>query len=231
MADALRILNFDQWYASSAGLKGLGVVQLWLEEEERALAEGYNGLRITGNTRFLEPAHWSTFMQYEQAVTARFNGRRIVALCSHSLAQFSELASERIALSELTRTLEQRVQELTGELMGEVAARERAQEQLLQSQKMECIGQLTGGVAHDFNNLLTAVMGNLELLRKRLPDDPRAQHLIDGAIKGAERGSSLTQRMLAFARQQDLQTSSADVASLLVGKGTCLSGLSVPGLH
>jgi hypothetical protein len=89
-ADALRILNFDQWYASSAGLKGLGVVQLWLEEEERALAEGYNGLRIAGNTRFLEPADWSTFMQYEQAVTARFNGRRIVALCSHSLAQFND---------------------------------------------------------------------------------------------------------------------------------------------
>lgn len=104
----------------------------------------------------------------------------------------------------------------------EVAARERAQEQLLQSQKMESIGQLTGGVAHDFNNLLTAVMGNLELLRKRLPDDPRAQRLIEGAMQGAERGSSLTQRMLAFARQQDLKTSSADMASLLVGMGDLL---------
>jgi PAS domain S-box-containing protein len=133
-----------------------------------------------------------------------------------------ELASERVALSDLTRTLEQRVQERTRELMVEVAARERAQEQLLQSQKMESIGQLTGGVAHDFNNLLTAVMGNLELLRKRLPGDPRAQRLIDGAIKGAERGSSLTQRMLAFARQQDLKTSSADMASLLVGMGDLL---------
>ena len=133
-----------------------------------------------------------------------------------------ELASERKALSELTRTLEQRVQERTAELMAEVAARERAQEQLLQSQKMESIGQLTGGVAHDFNNLLTAVMGNLELLRKRLPDDPRAQRLIEGAIKGAERGSSLTQRMLAFARQQDLKTSSADMTSLLIGMGDLL---------
>ena len=128
-----------------------------------------------------------------------------------------ELASERKALSDLTQTLERRVQERTAELTVEVAARERAQEQLLQSQKMETVGQLTGGVAHDFNNLLTAVMGNLELLRKRLPDDPRAQRLIEGAIKGAERGSSLTQRMLAFARQQQLKTSSADMASLLAG--------------
>ena len=133
-----------------------------------------------------------------------------------------ELASERIALSDLTRTLEQRVQERTAELMVEVAARERAQEQLLQSQKMEAVGQLTGGVAHDFNNLLTAVMGNLELLRKRLPDDPRAQRLIEGAMQGAERGSALTQRMLAFARQQDLKTNSADMACLLVGMGDLL---------
>ena len=133
-----------------------------------------------------------------------------------------ELASERKALSDLTQTLERRVQERTAELTVEVAARERAQEQLLQSQKMESVGQLTGGVAHDFNNLLTAVMGNLELLRKRLPDDPRAQRLIEGAIKGAERGSSLTQRMLAFARQQDLKTNSADMTSLLAGMGDLL---------
>jgi two-component system, sensor histidine kinase PdtaS len=85
--DALRILDFDQWYASPAGLKGLNLVQLWLEEEERALAEGYNGLRIAGNTSFLTPGDWSTFMEYEQAVTASFNGQRIVALCSYARAQ------------------------------------------------------------------------------------------------------------------------------------------------
>ena len=128
-----------------------------------------------------------------------------------------ELAAERAALSELTRTLEQRVEERTAELTVEIAARERAQEQLLQSQKMESIGQLTGGIAHDFNNLLMAVMGNLELLRKHLPDNPRAQRLLQGAIQGAERGASLTQRMLAFARQQDLRTSSADIGALLDG--------------
>jgi signal transduction histidine kinase/CheY-like chemotaxis protein len=129
----------------------------------------------------------------------------------------AELAAEREALSDLTRTLEKRVQERTGELVAEVSARERAQEQLLQAQKMDSIGQLTGGVAHDFNNLLMAVMGNLELLRKQLPGNARAQRLIDGAMQGAERGASLTQRMLAFARQQNLKTDSIDIGDLLGG--------------
>jgi len=128
-----------------------------------------------------------------------------------------ELAAERTALSDLTRTLEQRVAERTSELMKEVAAREKTQEQLLQSQKMESVGQLTGGIAHDFNNLLMAVMGNLEILRKRLPDEPSTRRLIDGAMQGAKRGASLTQRMLAFARQQDLKTTSADIGALVSG--------------
>jgi signal transduction histidine kinase/CheY-like chemotaxis protein len=129
----------------------------------------------------------------------------------------AQLAAERTALAELTATLEQRVEERSVELMKEVAAREKAQEQLRQAQKMETIGQLTGGVAHDFNNLLMAVMGNLDLLRKRVPDDPRLHRLIDGALQGAERGASLTQRLLAFARQQDLKALPVNLGALIQG--------------
>jgi signal transduction histidine kinase/CheY-like chemotaxis protein len=128
-----------------------------------------------------------------------------------------QLTTERTALAELTATLEQRVSERSVELMKEVAAREKAQEQLRQAQKMETIGQLTGGVAHDFNNLLMAVMGNLDLLRKRIPADPRLHRLIDGAMQGAERGASLTQRLLAFARQQDLKAVAVDLGTLIRG--------------
>lgn len=99
----------------------------------------------------------------------------------------------------------------------EITDRRRAEEQLRQAQKMETIGQLTGGVAHDFNNLLAAVQGNLELLRKRLPDDPQIRRFIDGAMQGAQRGASLTSRLLAFARRQDLKSEPTDLARLLEG--------------
>src|SRR5580658_948570 len=79
-------------------------------------------------------------------------------------------------------------------------ALEAAREALYQSQKMEALGQLTGGVAHDFNNLLMAVLGSLELLKKRLPNDPGMKRLVDNAMLGAQRGATLTQRMLSFAR-------------------------------
>jgi PAS domain S-box-containing protein len=94
---------------------------------------------------------------------------------------------------------------------------ERAREALFQSQKMDAIGQLTGGVAHDFNNLLMAILGSLELLRKKLPDDPRMLRLLDNAAMGAQRGASLTQRLLAFSRLQQLDTKPVDVPTLVRG--------------
>ena len=124
----------------------------------------------------------------------------------------------------LNEILEQRVAERTRELkqahavvLEEVSQRERAEQQLRQSQKMEAIGQLTGGVAHDFNNLLMAVLGNLELLRKHVGDDAKAIRLIDGAQQGAKRGASLTQRLLAFSRRQDLRIDPVDMRALLTG--------------
>lgn len=94
---------------------------------------------------------------------------------------------------------------------------ERTREALVQAQKMEAIGQLTGGVAHDFNNLLMAVLGSLELMRKRLPDDPRLKALLENAVKGAERGAALTKRMLAFARRQEIKQESIDIPNLVRG--------------
>jgi PAS domain S-box-containing protein len=96
-------------------------------------------------------------------------------------------------------------------------ALEQTREELFQAQKMEAIGQLTGGIAHDFNNLLMAVLGSLEILKKRMPQDPALSPLVDNSMLGAQRGAALTQRMLAFSRRQELQVERIDVSELLRG--------------
>jgi PAS domain S-box-containing protein len=96
-------------------------------------------------------------------------------------------------------------------------ALEVAHEELLQSRKMEALGQLAGGIAHDFNNLLMAISGSLELLQKRIPDDPQIGRLLNNALQGAQRGSALTGRLLSFARRQPLAPQAVDIQSLVHG--------------
>ncbi|MDH7639527.1 response regulator [Sphingomonas oryzagri] len=98
-----------------------------------------------------------------------------------------------------------------------------AEEGLRQSQKMETLGQLTGSVAHDFNNLLQIVMGNLDMLRRHLPDDPpRLRRSADNAFAGAERAATLTQRLLAFARRQPLAPKPVSPNALVAGMSDLL---------
>ncbi|WP_289014358.1 response regulator [uncultured Methylobacterium sp.] len=115
------------------------------------------------------------------------------------------------SLQHRNEVLEHLVEERTRE-------REAALAQLFEAQKVETIGHLTGGVAHDFNNLLMAVLGSLELLKKRLPaEDQRSHRLLDNAAQGAERGAALTQRLLAFARRQELKPQAVSLPHLLQG--------------
>jgi PAS domain S-box-containing protein len=108
---------------------------------------------------------------------------------------------------------------------------ERAQEALRQSQKMEAMGQLTGGVAHDFNNLLTPIVGSLDMLQRKGLGGPREQRLIDGAMQSADRAKTLVQRLLAFARRQPLQPSAVDVAKLVAGMADLIASTSGPQIH
>jgi PAS domain S-box-containing protein len=94
-------------------------------------------------------------------------------------------------------------------------ALDEAREALFQAQKLEAVGQLTGGIAHDFNNLLMVIQSSMELLRKRLPDEEKFLSLIDNATEGVKRGTSLTQRMLSFARRQDLDHKSVNLHELV----------------
>ena len=141
---------------------------------------------------------------------------------------FAELYRKTRQLELLNAELEQRVGERTAELVRANAEleqrveertreREEALAQLYKMQKLESLGQLTGGVAHDFNNLLTTILLNLKLLAKRHGEDPKSKGLLDGAIHGAQRGAELVRRMLAFARRQELRAEILDVARLILG--------------
>ncbi|WCP14942.1 Sensor histidine kinase RcsC [Sphingobium sp. AntQ-1] len=139
------------------------------------------------------------------------NARRVAIL-------FNDISDRRqmeLALREseerlrrLNETLEERVVERTQAL-------ELAQEALRQSQKLEAMGQLTGGVAHDFNNLLTPIVGSLDLLLRRGIGTDRERKLIEGAVQSADRARTLVQRLLAFARRQPLQATAINISDLI----------------
>ncbi|QDX25386.1 PAS domain S-box protein [Sphingomonas suaedae] len=195
-----------------------GVVSSWNAGAERI--KGYTPEEIMGR-------HFSTFYPDEERLrgdperaleTARREGRFAAEgwrlrkdgsrfRASVAIDAIRDDDGQLIGFAKITRDVTER-EETQREL-------EVAREALFQSQKIEAIGQLTGGVAHDFNNLLMAIMSGLTLLKKRVPDDPQISRLIENSMQAAERGAALTQRMLAFARRQQLKTERVDVAALV----------------
>ncbi len=139
-----------------------------------------------------------------------------------------EVRDHLIAREEAAKNLEKLVQSRTRQLLdtnkrlrAEMAERKQAETALQQAQKMEAVGQMTGGIAHDFNNLLTAVIGNLDLARRRVQDEKIGRWL-SSALQAAQRGAKLTGQLLAFARKQHLQIEPTDLNALISGIGDLL---------
>ena len=140
-------------------------------------------------------------------------------------ADLEQRVAERTAeLERMNADLEQRVEERTRE-------RQVALAQVHEMQKLDSLGQLTGGVAHDFNNLLMAILGNLEMLARRLPLDDKCMRFVEGATRAAERGANLTKRLLAFARHQELKPESVDIVELTEGMNEILQRSIGPAIE
>jgi signal transduction histidine kinase len=156
-------------------------------------------LELLGNVTFLErPFHPTTLVSLAQSA---LRGRRRQYEARARLDELNQLAAD----------LEQRVEQRTAEHAATSA-------QLHEAQKLETLGQLTGGVAHDFNNLLTPITGALDLLQRKYGDtDPRAARLLTNALQAADRAKTLLQRLLGFARRQALRTEVVDLGDLLTG--------------
>ena len=194
----------SSWNAGARRIKGYLPEEIighhfsrFYTEEDKANGEPYRALETAIREGKFEKEGWRV----------RKDGRRFWA---HVVIDpIRDESGNLIGFAKITRDLTER--------QAGQRALELAREALFQSQKMDAIGQLTGGIAHDFNNLLTAVLGSLELVRRRLPEDPRITDLVDNAVQAAQRGASLTQRMLAFARRQELTPEPLDVPDLVRG--------------
>ncbi|KQP15223.1 hypothetical protein ASF43_13510 [Pseudorhodoferax sp. Leaf267] len=203
-------------YAANAGIPDVvgQRVREMVPQEADAWVEVYRRVLLTGEPVRFERELVRTGRYLElAALRVEPPERRQVAVL------FQDITARRraeLALRELNEVLENRVAE-------EVAERLRTEEALRQSQKMEAVGQLTGGIAHDFNNMLAVVIGSLDLLGRRyVGDDARARRYVDAAKDGAKRAAQLTQRLLAFSRQQPLKPEPVDANKLVAGMSDLL---------
>ena len=184
-------------------------VREMVPEEAEGWIELYRKVLVTGEPIRFDRELVATGRHLELAAfRVEPESRREVAVIFQDV---TERRRAELALIDLNETLERRVDEA-------IAERAAAMAKLHEAQKLETLGQLTGGVAHDINNLLTPITGALDLLRRRHADgDQRTARLIDGALQSAERARVLVSRLLGFARRQALVTRPVDIASLLEG--------------
>ncbi|WP_285423705.1 MULTISPECIES: PAS domain-containing sensor histidine kinase [unclassified Pseudomonas] len=202
-----------------------GIITTWNAGAERI--KGYSPAEAIGQhfSLFFEPVDADAGRPQHALQTARSEGRfegqgwRVRKDGTRFLAHvvidpIRDDDGQFIGFAKITRDITEAVQAQT--------TLKETREALYQSQKMESIGQLTGGIAHDFNNLLTVILGSLGIVKKRLVDDPKSVSLLDNAMAAAQRGSSLTQRMLAFARRQELTPRAVDVGNLIRGMSELL---------
>jgi PAS domain S-box-containing protein len=215
--------NVATWNAGAERIKGYAAEEVigthfsrFYTEEDRAAGEPGRALMAAERDGRFEKEGWRQ----------RKDGTRFLAHVVIDLIRGSDGTIRGFA--KITRDITER-RESERKL-------QQAREALFQSQKMDALGQLTGGVAHDFNNLLSAIIGSLELVHTRVGGDPRVPPLISNALAAAQRGATLTKRMLAFARRQELQAEATDIRLLISGMADLLhrslgSGINVVIRH
>lgn len=172
------------------------------------------------------PVYIAMGVSTEKALTA-WRGNLVSYGIVAALAALALLGVSAMALRESARErmASARWRDTAGRLEQEIERRAAAEQALLQAQKMDAIGQLTGGIAHDFNNMLTTIVGNLDLIVRRIGDDgdEKLRRWSMLALRGADRAATLTQRLLAFSRRQPLAPKSIDVDLLVAGMSDLLN--------
>ncbi|WP_256584088.1 ATP-binding protein [Pseudomonas sp. SDI] len=216
------IVDFEQW----PPIAGTADLDAFLRTGIRS-AQTTPLLSRSGNLLGMISTHWSQPHEPSERDLRLLDilARQAADLLERTTAE-EALRQAQTNLRELNETLEQRVAERTAKLM-------QAEEQLYQSQKMEAVGQLTGGLAHDFNNLLSGISGALELMSKQIAEGSLSdiQKYSLAAQGAAKRAAALTHRLLAFSRRQTLAPRAVNVNNLMFGMTELIQRTAGPGIQ
>jgi signal transduction histidine kinase len=247
--------NRRRWDTASVGaaaiaglLWGGGAVWLWPDSETEQLfwvfvvggmcagAAALSYAHLPAVLAFIGPAGLPVGIQFALEGSSRGYAASAMILVFLTALAFtarrsSVLFGEYVRLRLNAARHAEDIDAANAQLRQEIEERRATEESLRQAQKMEALGQLTGGVAHDFNNLLTPIVGSLDMLQRNGVGSEREQRLIAGAMQSADRAKTLVQRLLAFARRQPLQTSAVDVAGLVTSMADLVASTSGPQIR
>ena len=225
-ANGICLMEIDDF----APLRGKSWVSLWPEESRHLLVDALDNARQGGHSRFEAPCptakgtpkYWDVsvspvnepggaqwFVSISRDITERVLGVRSLDAALQEQKHLSE------ALEQHREMLEGRIEEALGALRASEAEQRETAAALAQSQKMEAIGKLTGGVAHDFNNVLQVIGGNLQLAVQESNGNEALTRRLTSAHEAVERGARLASQLLAFARRQPLEPVALDISRLL----------------
>jgi len=213
----IEIVPYEEWYLKEGNFNLHRVPNAWIDKLDQALAQGYDGIRVTGNTAWLEKRDWRNFTEYEKEVNNVIDKYRMMAICSYSLDKcgvfevIDVVTNHQFALIkregkwELIESSERKRAE---------EEKEKLQTQLIHSEKMAGIGTMASGIAHEFNNLLQIVRGHVEFAQRT----KKAEHMeeaLDIVLKKSDEVAKIIGNLLTFSRPEASEKELCDITEAI----------------
>ncbi|MFC1717608.1 MEDS domain-containing protein [Candidatus Poribacteria bacterium] len=227
----IEILDADQWYTQSGEFESDRVLQQWIEKEGQAIKEGFTGLRVTGNTSWLDKRNWEEFVDYEARINEIIRDYRMIVLCSYSLdgcevpEVIDTVSNHQFALIRregVWESIESFEREQIKERLQSLHEITERTEEVIEAQRSESVDILAARIAHDFNNNLTAILGNVSLAR--IYDDPdKSLEKLIAAEREIMQAKELARQLLIFSKDDEPTREIAHIGELLEDSATFAS--------
>lgn len=229
----IEILDYSQWYTKTGRFDADKVLEGWVEKEKQAVERGFDGLRLTGNTFWLEKKDWKNFADYEAIVNSVIGKHRMLVICSYSLdkCQASEIVDvvsdhqfaiirkegEWVSLESSER------KKAEEELRLAYKKLKHAQQELIQASKMAAMGQLAAGISHELNQPLTGIKGFAQAVLMDLEKESPFRNDLNKIVEQVDRMDIIIKNVRFFARESDFKIVELDVNQVILDSLMLLS--------